>query len=178
MENKSGHKMKILKTDRRGEFLSKTFNTFCESKGIQWYFTAPYTPQQNSVVKRRNRTVVDMTRSLLKSTQMPSRFWGEAVRHAVYILNRATTKALHDSTPQEAWTGRKLRLDHLRVFGCIAYMKIPAAHLKKLDDRSIPMVYLGIEAGCKAHRLFDPHQNKVHISRDVIFEESKSWMWS
>lgn len=109
---------------------------------------------------------------------MPSRFWGEAVRHAVYILNRATTKALHDSTPQEAWTGRKLRLDHLRVFGCIAYMKIPAAHLKKLDDRSIPMVYLGVEAGCKAHRLFDPHHNKVHISRDVIFEESKSWMWS
>ncbi|KAG6467872.1 hypothetical protein ZIOFF_072436 [Zingiber officinale] len=78
---------------------------------------------------------------------MPARFWGEAVRHAVYLLNRLPTKALGDRTPFEAWMGRKPHLAHLRVFGCVAYVKNTTPHLKKLDDRSSPMVYLGVEEG-------------------------------
>ncbi|KAG6470511.1 hypothetical protein ZIOFF_071584 [Zingiber officinale] len=92
-----------------------------------------------------------MARSLLKGTHMPARFWGEAVRHAVYLLNRLPTKALGERTPFEAWMGRKPHLAHLKVFGCIAYAKNTTPHLKKLDDRSSPMVYLGVEEGCKAH---------------------------
>ena len=75
------------------------------------------------------------------------KFWGEAVRHAVYLLDRVVTKALSASIPHEAWTGKKPRLDHLRVFGCTAHMKVPVAHIKKLDDHSTPVVYLGVEAG-------------------------------
>ncbi|KAG6528125.1 hypothetical protein ZIOFF_010274 [Zingiber officinale] len=93
-----------------------------------------------------------MARSLLKGTHIPARFWGEAVRHAVYLLNRLPTKALGECTPFEAWIGRKSHLAHLRVFGCVAYVKNTAPDLKKLDDRSSPMVYLGVEEGYKAHR--------------------------
>ncbi|KAG6499970.1 hypothetical protein ZIOFF_039784 [Zingiber officinale] len=103
----------------------------------------PFTPQQNGVVERRNRTVMAMARSLLKGTHMPARFWGEAVRHAVYMLNHLPTKALGECTPFEAWMGRKPHLAHLRIFGCVAYVKNIAPHLKKLDDRISPMVYLG-----------------------------------
>ncbi|KAG6470514.1 hypothetical protein ZIOFF_071587 [Zingiber officinale] len=122
-------------------------------------------------------TVMAMARSLLKGTHMPARFWGEAVRHAVYLLNRLPTKALGERTPFEAWMGRKPHLAHLKVFGCIAYAKNTTPHLKKLDDRSSPMVYLGVEEGCKTHRLFDPRHNKLQVSRDVIFQENNEWTW-
>ncbi|KAG6500514.1 hypothetical protein ZIOFF_040360 [Zingiber officinale] len=117
-----------------------------------------------------------MARSLLKGTHMPARFWGEAVRHAVYLLNRLPTKALGECTPFEAWMGRKSHLAHLRVFGCVAYAKNATHHLKKLDDRSSPMVYLGVEEGCKAHRLFDPRHDKLQVSRDVMFRENCEWV--
>ncbi|KAG6524465.1 hypothetical protein ZIOFF_014374 [Zingiber officinale] len=122
--------------------------------------------------------VMAMARSLLKGTHMPARFWGEAVRHAVYLLNRLPTKALGERTPFEAWMGRKPHLAHLKVFGCIAYAKNTTPHLKKLDDRSSPIVYLGVEEGCKAHRLFDPRHNKLQVSRDVIFQENIEWTWN
>ncbi|KAG6526600.1 hypothetical protein ZIOFF_016592 [Zingiber officinale] len=109
---------------------------------------------------------------------MPARFWGEAVRHAVYLLNPLPTKALGDRTPFEAWMGRKSHLAHLRVFGCVAYVKNTTPHLKKLDDRSSPMVYLGDEEGCKAYRLFDPRHGKLQVSRDVVFQENSKWTWT
>ena len=118
-----------------------------------------------------------MARSLLKSMHVPGRFWGEAVRHAVHLLNRLPTKALGERTPFEAWTGRKPHLAHLRVFGCISYAKVMVPYLNKLDDHSQPMVYLGVEEGCKAHRLYDPRLGKLHISRDVIFQEDVEWKW-
>ncbi|KAG6506204.1 hypothetical protein ZIOFF_031522 [Zingiber officinale] len=93
-----------------------------------------------------------MARSLFKGTDMPARFRGETVRHAVYLLNRLPTKAPGERTPFEAWMGRKPHLAHLRVFGCVAYVKNAAPHVKKLDDKSSPMVYLGVEEGYKAHR--------------------------
>ncbi|KAG6513941.1 hypothetical protein ZIOFF_024278 [Zingiber officinale] len=123
-ENKTEYKIRTLRTYRGGEFLSTEFTQFCENEGIERHLTAPYTPQQNGVLERRNRTMMAMTISLLKG----------------------------ERTSFEAWMGRKPHLFHLRVFGCVAYVKNTASHLKKLDDRSSPMVYLGVEEDCKAHR--------------------------
>ncbi|GKD15952.1 zinc finger, CCHC-type containing protein, partial [Tanacetum coccineum] len=81
------------------------------------------------------------------------------------------TRALEDKTPYEA------HLENLRIFGCTAYAKIATPHLKKLDDRSIPMVYLGVEEGSKACRLYDPKEKRKHVSRDVRFMETKPWYW-
>ncbi|GJV05453.1 zinc finger, CCHC-type containing protein [Tanacetum coccineum] len=117
--------------------------------------TAPYSPQQNGVVERRNRTVLSTTRSMMKAMKLPLNFWAEAVRHAIsfsqgiYILMELSQ----------------------------AYAKITIPHLKKLDDRSIPMIYLGVEEGSKAYRLYDPIGKKKHVSRDVRFMEIKPWDW-
>jgi transposase InsO family protein len=78
------------------------FATYCANKGVVRHLTAPYSPQQNGVVERRNQTIVSMARSMLKSKKMPAAFWGEAVSTAVFILNRSPTKALMDKTPYEA----------------------------------------------------------------------------
>ncbi|KAL9258168.1 Retrovirus-related Pol polyprotein from transposon TNT 1-94-like protein [Drosera capensis] len=94
---------------------------------------------------------------------VPTEFWEEVVRHAVYLLNRLPTKALGEHTPYEVWNDRKPHLEHVRVFGCTAYAKVTVPHPKKLDDRSQPMVYLGVEERCKAHRLYNPQHKKLHI---------------
>ncbi|GJX41925.1 ribonuclease H-like domain, reverse transcriptase, RNA-dependent DNA polymerase [Tanacetum coccineum] len=143
--------LKMLRTDRGGEFTSNEFTQYCKENGIARQLTAPYSPQQNGA---------------------------EAVRHAIYILNSVPTKALEDITPYEAIKQRKPNLENLKVFGCIAYAKVPSQHLTKLDDRSTKMVYLGNEQGSKAYRLFDPITRKICVSRDVKFKEDEIWDWS
>lgn len=171
-------KIKVLRTDRGGEFMSREFAAYCDEAGITRHFTAPYSPQQNGVVERRNRTVVAMARSLLKGRKLLSYFWGEAVRHSTYLLNRLPTRAVSGITPYEAWKEKKPDVTHVRVFGCVAYMKLPSVHTTKLDDRSKKMVHLGNEPGTKAYRLLDPMTGKISVSRDVIFEEHKAWEWN
>jgi hypothetical protein len=129
------------------------------------------------VVERRNRTVMDMSKALLKSMMVPGEFWGEAIRHFVYLLNRLPTKMMGDTTPYEAWNGRKPSLGHLKMFGCIAHARLFAPHLKKINDRSKALVYFGTEEGSKAHRLFDRETKRIVVSRDVVFEEKKTWSW-
>jgi len=177
VENSTGQHIKLLRSDRGGEFLAHAFQRVCEQAGIRHQFTAPYTPQQNGVVERKNRTVMEMARALLKSMEVPGSFWAEAVKHSVYLLNRLPTKAMGNRTPYEAWNGRRPQLGHVRVFGCKGHVKIVLPHLKKLEDRSKPMVYLGLEEGSKAHRMFDPQTRRIVVSRDVVFEEGQKWCW-
>jgi hypothetical protein len=120
---------------------------------------------------------MEMARAMMKSMSVPGKFWGEVVRHAIYLLNRIPTKALSDQTPFEAWYKKKPHLGHLRVFGCLAHVKPAVPYTKKLEDRSSHMVYFGVEEGSKAHRMSDPLNKKIVVSRDVIFEESVQWKW-
>jgi len=178
VQNQTREKIKVLRSDRGVEFLSKLFAGICEEAGIKRQMTAPYSPQQNGVVERRNRSVMEMARSMLKSMKIPGKFWGEAVRHAVYLLNRLPTRPMGEQTPFEAMNGRKPHLGHVKVFGCLAHAKQTTPQLKKLDDRSQRLVYFGVEEGSKAHRLYDPVQKRIVISRDTIFEEAVSWGWN
>jgi hypothetical protein len=176
-ENESGGKLKALRTDRGGEFNSNLFSVFCSEGGVKHYTTTPYTPQQNGVVERRNQSVIEMARCLLKAMKVPSVFWGEAVRIAVYLLNRSSTKALDNMTPFEAWHGKKPKVNHLKVFGCLAHVKVVGPNVNKLSGRSKKMIFIGYESGTKGYRLFDPTTNSLVISRDVVFEENVTWDW-
>ena len=175
-EAECGRKLRVLRTDNGGEFTAAEFASYCADKGIQRHYSAPYSPQQNGVVERRNQTVVGMARALLKQRGMPAVFWGEAVVTAVYILNRSPTKALDGRTPYEAWHGRKPAVSHLRVFGCLAFAK-ELGHISKLDDRSTPGVFIGYAEGSKAYRILDPKTQRVRTARDVVFNEGRGWAW-
>jgi hypothetical protein len=111
---------------------------------------------------------------------MPGAFWGEAVMTAVYLPNRAPTKAVIGKNPYEAIYGRKPNMSHLRTFGCVAHVKTAEPHLSKLADRSTKMVFIGYErnSGTKAYRFYDPHTKSLRVSRDVVFEEKQAWNWS
>ena len=177
VEAETGTTIKTLRTDREGEFTSLEFREFCDSSGIKRHLTAPYAPQQSGVVERRNRTLLEMTRSILKHMDVPNYLWGEAVRHATHLINRLATRTLLLQTPYESFKGKKPNVGHIIVFGCVGYTKIDTPHLKKLDDRSRPLVHLGTEPGTKAYRLLDPSTQRIVTSRDVVFEEDQKWKW-
>ena len=176
-EAESGRKLRVLRTDRGGEFTAVQFAEYCAGEGVERHLTAPYSPQQNGVVERRNQTIVGMARSMMKAKSMPPEFWGEAVTTAVFILNRSPTKALKGVTPYEAWHGRKPNVSYLKTFGCIGHVKKVKPGQAKLDDRSVKAVFLGYESGTKAYRLYDPVRGKVLVSRDVVFDEAAAWRW-
>lgn len=177
VEKETGVSVKCLRTDRGGEFNSNEFNDFCKYSGIKRQLTTAYTPQQNGVAERKNRTVMNMVRSMLSNKEIPKTFWAEAVNWSIYVLNRCPTLILNNVTPEEAWTGVKPSVEHFRIFGCLAHAHVPEARRTKLDNRSTTCVLLGLSEESKAYRLFDPIAKKVIISRDVIFEEEKQWDW-
>ena len=118
-----------------------------------------------------------ITRAMLKNKNLLKVFWGEAVSTAVYSLNRAPTKSLEGKTPNEGWTGRQSSIEYLKVFDCIVFVKTHGKSLRKLDDSSIPMIFIGYEKGVKGYRTFDHVSQTIHITRDAVFEEEKSWNW-
>jgi transposase InsO family protein len=177
-EAETGRKLKAFWTDHGGEFTFVEFMEHCIEQGMRRQMTAPYTPQQNGVVECRNQTVIGTARCLLKSKSLPGWLWGEAVATTVYLLNISPTKALQGMTPFEGWYGKKPAVHHLCTFGCVVHVKITAPNLKKLDDRSKPMVFISYELGSKTYRAYDPVAKRVHVTRDVVFDEQAQWDWS
>ena len=155
-ENVSGCKMGTLRSDRGGEYMSSEFNAFLAERGIKHQCIVPYTPQQNGVAERKNRSLMEMARCMVKSQSLPHGFWLEAVMCATYVLNRCPTKALQVVTPYEAWHGRKPSIGHLRVFGCLAYALVPVQQRKKLDDKAVKCIFVGYSAESKGYRLYHP----------------------
>lgn len=125
VENQSGRNIKILRTDHGGEFIGSSFMEYCKGKWIHRQLTIRYSPQQNGVAERKNRTIVEMACSMMTEKGLPKSFWAEAVLTAIYNLNRSLMKAVLDRTPYEAWFQKKPQVQHLKVFGSIAYSHIP-----------------------------------------------------
>jgi len=107
------------------------FKGYCEEKGITGHLTIPYTPQQNGVAERRNRTLLDMVRSMMAQANLPISFSGDALLTATYILNRVPSKSV-STTPYELWNGRKSHLDHLRPRGSAGYVHSPTHNIGSL----------------------------------------------
>ena len=128
-----GRHIKSLHSDRGGEYMSIEFVSFLKEHGILSQFSAPGTPQQNKVTERRNRTLLDMVRSMMSLSTLPLSFWGYSLEIAAYILNMVPSKSV-PKTPMEMWTGQKLILSHIRRWGCPAYVLKQSSH--KLDAKS------------------------------------------
>ena len=153
-----------------GEYTSKTFEEYLRNNGIKHERTAPYTPQQNGIAERYNRTIVEMARTMIQHAHLPLRFWAEAVNTAVYIRNRCTTRALSEHTmPHELWTGSKPNVKHLKIFGCDAYA-LDNNYKCKFDQKASKCTFIGY-AFNKTYRLWDNTNHKVITTRNVKFNE-------
>ncbi|GJW75361.1 retrovirus-related pol polyprotein from transposon TNT 1-94 [Tanacetum coccineum] len=172
VENQRGKKIQILRSDRGGEYFSTEFSSYCESQGLIHQRTTPYTPQQNGVAERKNRVLQDMINAMLVSANLPKNLWGEALLTACHVSNRIIAKKLKVS-PYEIWKGRKPNISYFRVWGCLAYYKVPLPNTSKLGPRGLKSVFVGYAKDSKSYRCLDLDSNVIVESRDVDFFENK-----
>lgn len=160
VERQLDRKVKVVKSDRGGEYFGRfnesgqcpgPFAKFLESRGICAVYTMLRSPHQNGVAERRNRTLMEMVRSTLSTSDIPLSLWMYALNTFLYLLNRVPSKAV-PKTPYELWTGRKPSLMHLYVWGCQPEVRLYNPHEKKLDERTIPRYFIGYPERSKNYR--------------------------
>ncbi|KAH9722805.1 hypothetical protein KPL70_006847 [Citrus sinensis] len=170
VENHTGKKIKRLRTDNGLEYCSNEFDEFCKSKGIARHKTVRHTPQQNGLVERMNRTLLEKVRCMLLNANLSKHFWAEVVTRAAYLVNRSPSSALNFRTPQEAWSGKPPDLINLRIFGCIAYAHVSQG---KLELRAVKRYFIGNLEGTKGYKIWciDGKPSRTLIRRDVVFDK-------
>jgi transposase InsO family protein len=110
-----------LRIDNRGEYTSDEFDNFCQHEGIKSQLTIAYTPQQNGVAARMNRTLLERTRAMLKATGLGKPFWTEPVKTTCYMINQSSSTAIELKTLMEMWTGKVANYSQLHIFGSPVY---------------------------------------------------------
>ncbi|KAK1695084.1 hypothetical protein QYE76_011781, partial [Lolium multiflorum] len=163
--------IKAIRTDNGTEFKNYTMQEFVDDEGIKHEFSAPYTPQQNGVVERKNRTIIEMARTMLSEFNSPHNFWGEAISTAVHYSNRLFLRPLHNKTPYELLTGNKPNVTYIRVFGCKCLVKNNKGKLGKFEIRTIEGIFVGYAENSHAYRYYNRSTGAIEVSCDVVFLE-------
>ncbi|GJX57724.1 zinc finger, CCHC-type containing protein [Tanacetum coccineum] len=170
-----GSLIKRFRTDKGGKYMD---TLYFQSVGIIHEMTAPYTPQQNVISKRKNRVLKEMVNSMLSYSGLSQGFWGEVMLTTCYLLNRVPDKS-NKMTPYELWTKKKPNLNYLRVWGCRAVVRLLDLKLKTLGEKGIECIFVGYAEHSKAFRFYViKHNDSVSTnciieSRDAIFDENK-----
>ncbi|XP_055831024.1 uncharacterized protein LOC129900086 [Solanum dulcamara] len=162
--------VKVLRTDNKTKFMSTAFQSMLSTLGLYHQTTCVYTPQQNGVVERKHRTILNMTRALRFQASVPLQFWGECVTTAVYILNRLSSKLLSYKSLFELLYQHSPSLSHIKTFGCLCYATCPAI-TDKFSPRAIPVVLMGYSLSQKGYLLYDLHTKSLFVNKHVVFKE-------
>ncbi|UYV65931.1 hypothetical protein LAZ67_3005907 [Cordylochernes scorpioides] len=172
-ERETGHKIKRLRTDNGLEYCNENFKQKLKSLGIKHELTNSYSPQQNGVSERLNRSLLDMARASMHNADLPQKFWAESVNCAAYIKNRSLCSALDNKVPEEIWLSRKVSVRHFKIFGALAYAHIPKQKRKKFDRRAKRCILVGYSTQSKGYRLWDNDSKQVFITKHARFDENK-----
>src|SRR4051812_37492124 len=170
VENQRSRKIKFLRSDRGGEYLSYDFLTHLKASGIVSQLTPPGTPQRNGVSERRNRTLLDMVRSMMSLTDLPLSFWGYALETVALTLNRAPSKSV-EMTSYELWFGKKPKLSFLKVWGCEAYVK--KLQPDKLEPKAEKCVFIGYPKETIGYTFYHRSEGKIFVAKNESFLEKE-----
>ena len=177
VELESGYKIKLIRCDNApeyralGDYLQKDY-------GIQFEYTTPYTPEQNGVAERLNRSLITVARAMLLDASLPIRFWGDAVITASYLRNR-TPIGPGGITPEEAYSGKVPYIGHLRAYGCLVYAYIPSENREKLEPTARRCILIGYMPTSRQYKLFSPELNRIIVATapKIIEEKRLQWDW-
>jgi hypothetical protein len=175
VENLTCKKIKTLRFDNGGEYTSKEIVYFCKEDGIKRELIVPHNPQQNGVAERKNKSIEEFVKAMMNDQNLSMFLWGEATMAVVYVQNRSPHRVLKDMTPEEAFSGKKPSVEHLRIFGCLVYVHVPKEKRKKLDPSGKKGIFVGYNESSKSYRIYIPGQHKIEVSRDVTFNENISF---
>ncbi|GJW37831.1 retrotransposon protein, putative, ty1-copia subclass [Tanacetum coccineum] len=167
VKNQLGKTIKALRSDRGGKYISQEFKDYLKACGIVQHLTHPYTPQHNGMLERRNRTLLDMVRSIMNLTTLPLSFWDYALESATRILNMVPTKKV-DKTPYELWYEKIPNLSYLKVWGCEALVKRDT--LDKLQQRSVKCIFIGYPKETMGYYFYFPPENKIVVASKIPIE--------
>ena len=179
-ERMHSSKVKVIRSDNGKEYVNNFVGEFCAKHGTVHELTCPYTPQQNGVAERLNRTLLGTVRTMLREAQVSKEWWVYAVITANYLRNRSPATG-QNSTPYQLWTGEKPSLAHLRVWGCTAWVLIPRGQRKdKLDPVSKKGKLVGyadahLSTPSKGWLVHLEEDDRVVCSRSVVFDENVYW---
>jgi hypothetical protein len=171
-QNEFGLRIKKIRSDNGTEFKNSQIEGFHEEEGIKHEFSSPYTPQQNGVVERKNRTLLDMARTMLDEYKTPNRFWTEAINTACYSINRLYLHRILKKTSYELLTGKKPNVSYFRVFGSKRFILIKRGRNSKLAPKAVEGFLLGYDSNTRAHRVFNKSTRLVEVSCDIVFDET------
>jgi transposase InsO family protein len=166
--------IKVLHSDRGGEYMSEAFISHLKAAGTIQKLTVHDTPQHNGVAERLNRTLVERVRAMIHASGLPHFLWGEAVRHAVWLKNRTSTRAVIGKTPYEAATGKKPDLSRVREWGSTIWVHNDSG--TKLDPRAREGRWIGIDDASKGARVYWPTRRTVTVERSIYYMREASSM--
>jgi len=134
VEKESGKKIKALRSNNGGEYVSQEFKDFCAAEGIKRELTAPHNPQHNGVDERKNRTIVGAARAMLHDQGLPLYLWADACNTTTYLQNRSPHRILGMKTLAKAFSGKRPDMGHFWIFGSSVYFHVTKDAWKKLDS--------------------------------------------
>jgi transposase InsO family protein len=169
LENQSGHRLLVARTDNGTEYVNSTLADYFRSKGVLHQKTVRYTPEQNGAAERLNRTLLEKMRAMLEDSQLPKELWAEAAVTACYVRNRSPTSS-RLKTPWELFYGSRPDVSHLRAFGAKAYALVPKELRRKLDKHSDIGRLVGYDQNTKGYRIY-LDAGRIIIAGDVTFTE-------
>lgn len=164
-----GKTVKKMRSDNGTEFVTSECDTLFKSDGIIHQKSCVYTPQQNGVVERKHRYILELARAIRFQGSIPLKFWGHCVLGAVHMMNRLPSVALKGKTPFEMFHGCRGAIDHFITMVCLCYAKnLPSGN--KFAARAVPAVHMGYSEVSKGYVLYNLDTHSFIISRDVSFK--------
>jgi hypothetical protein len=170
VELETGLKILVVRCDNAPEY--RALADFYRPYGLRFEFTTPYFHQQNGVPERLNRTLVTVARAMLQDAGLPEKFWQDAVETACYIRNRVPIGP-NGVTPEEAYSGKKPYIGHLKAWGCLAYPYIPLEQRRKLQPTAGKACFIGYMPTSRQYKLYDPITKRIIVSTAPTFREDK-----
>ncbi|GJX07248.1 retrovirus-related pol polyprotein from transposon TNT 1-94 [Tanacetum coccineum] len=162
-----------VRTNRGTKFLNKTLHAYFKEEGIEHQTSTPRTPEQNGVVKRRNRTLVEAARTMLSASKLPLFFWAEAIATACNTQNRSIIISTHGKMAYHIINGRKPFIKHLHIFGCLCYLTRDGENLDKMKEKGDPCVMAGYSTQSKGYRVYNKRTRLIVESIYIKFDEIK-----
>lgn len=183
IQNQFKTSIQVLKTDNARDFFNFILGTYLQSNGIVHQSSCVDTPQQNGVVERKNRHILEVARALLFQTHVPKQFWGEAVLTATFLINRMPSRVLNYHSPVQLLTKlfpntHLITQIPLKMFGCTAFVHVHSHNRNKLDKRALRCILIGYSTNKKGYKCFSPDTKKTYHTMDVTFFENKPFFSS
>ncbi|GJS20809.1 putative ribonuclease H-like domain-containing protein [Tanacetum coccineum] len=160
-----------VRTDKGTEFLNKTLHAYFAKEGIRHETSTARTPEQNGVVERRNRTLVEAARTMLSAAKVPLFFWAEAIATACFTQNRSLVIPRHEKTPYHIINARKPSVKFFHIFGSLCYIVRDGENLDKMKEKGDACIFVGYSTQSKAYRVFNKRTRMIVETIHVNFDE-------